>query len=184
MEGNQNNQIEKLTGYGKQMYNISDKIQNINDSLNQLKQEVNLIKSEVEEIRVNELLEKMDMVMNKTDENLTNIQTEVYSQKEELSQLEDHMKQNTPNKPKSRKPSEYRQLQNMLRSVNNVGQTSNQINSSMSNRSTFNQTTSINQKSRRTGQNTIPTSKGKKMFRGSQYDLNKNTITRISTSKK
>lgn len=56
---------EKLAEHERQDQKLFTKIQTINDSLNHLKQDVTFIKDEVEEMRVTELLEKINLVVNK-----------------------------------------------------------------------------------------------------------------------
>lgn len=172
---------EKLAEHERQDQKLFTKIQTINDSLNHLKQDVTFIKDEVEEMRVTELLEKINLVVNKTDDNLTRVKNQIDTQKEELLQSKEHKKP-TP------RTSEYRRLQNMLQSFNNANRVSNQLNNSMTTNKTFRQSPSKSQKAFRKSplgdsQNTVSMSDETKAFRGFPSKFNKNIITRTSTSK-
>ncbi|MEC5424237.1 hypothetical protein QGM71_12120 [Virgibacillus sp. C22-A2] len=174
---------EELSEYEKQV----EEIHTILDTLNQLKQDVDYIKDEVEEMRVKELLEKMNLMMDKTDEHLIKVENEINSQKEDYLQLKDLMNQDVLKK-KAPRPSEYRRLQNMLQSYNNMGLSPNQPNSSMAANRMYRQPTSLNHSRRNgtfsNGQPPVPRSNVTKTFRNPQQELNKNIITRSSSSRK
>ncbi|MBM7573689.1 hypothetical protein [Aquibacillus albus] len=140
---------ENITGYEDCEQIFTEQIQTINETINQLKQDVNLIKSELAKMRVSELREKMDLVIYKTDDHLTKVKSQIDSQKEELSQLKKHINPNAPTKKQTPRPSEYRQLQNMLQSFNNVEQFSQSSKNSMTTRKTSRPPLPFNQNSRR-----------------------------------
>lgn len=182
MKAMEENYQEKIVGYERQDQKNSTKIQTINDSLNQLKQDVTSIKGEIEEMPVTELLQKMNLVINRSDDNLTTVKNQINTQKEELLQSKEHIKPNAPKKPIPQ-PSEYKRLQNMLQSFNNA----NQSNSITTNK-TIRQLPSSNQNSvqnRPLGDSRIPISLSKetKAVRSFPNEFNKNIITRTSKPK-
>ncbi|WP_179107305.1 hypothetical protein [Sediminibacillus massiliensis] len=183
------NYQERISGYERREKNVSSQIQTLEESLSQLKYDVRMIKSEMERLRFSELLDKVNIVINKTDDHLYQVKKEIDSQREEFNELRNELKPNpgggTPQAPRQ---SEYRRLQNMLQSTGNIEQyyhqkKTNEVNSqAYRNSMTYNQH-SAPPRSFGASNDSTPMRKGKKMFRNSQYDLNKNIITRTTTSK-
>ncbi|MFD2046661.1 hypothetical protein ACFSTA_20595 [Ornithinibacillus salinisoli] len=178
---------EKLTGYETQAQKLTSQIQTINDSLNQLKLDVNLIKGEVKEIRFTELLEKMNIVINKTDESLTKVKGEIVSQEEKFTQLKEQLKQENPRKTAAPRQSEYRRLQNMLQSFNTGQATNTKNNRITSGKTTMKRNYNPNPRTIKSIgdiEHATPVNKTKKSFRSSQFEVNKNIITKTTTPQK
>lgn len=64
---------EQINRYEQQAQHIITKLESIDDSINQLKQDISLIKGEVNSFHLQEVIGKLDQVIEKTDDNLAKI---------------------------------------------------------------------------------------------------------------
>ncbi|GFZ77863.1 hypothetical protein GCM10010978_19310 [Compostibacillus humi] len=178
--------LEKISGYEKQADNMSAQLEIIHESLNELKQEVQLIKGNVEQIGFSDLVEKMNMMINKTDESMTKIKNEIASIEGERNIRKDSSSSNSNNMPVPPKQSEFRRLQNLIQSYT-VNQSSVQNNLTPNSKTTMKKSlvqSPKNIKSYTDLGGNISVKNGRKLFRDPQYELNKNIITNITTQKK
>mgnify|MGYP005856503551 CR=1 FL=1 len=76
---------------------ILSEIQLMSDLLFQLQQDVDQIKSEVIDSQFADLLDKLNQLIKKTDENLVKGQSEINLQKKEFLQLKEQIKPNDTN---------------------------------------------------------------------------------------
>ncbi len=182
MNENFQEQIEDLA---EENFNLSAQIQMVNESVSQLHQDVSRVLDKMEEIQFNELSEKMDHIINKQAGNSTDVKDEIDMLKRETSSQQE---QTTPinvipkntNKRNEAKQSEYRQLKRILQSSKNVEQAPNGKRNNSSQRpaqrlGSLSPSTEV--------RNTLHMDTGKKSFRDTQYELNKNIITRTTSTK-
>ncbi|WP_249872163.1 hypothetical protein [Oceanobacillus saliphilus] len=187
------NHQRTIMDYEQEKQFLSSRIDEVSDSLGQLKLDVNKVIDIVDQMHFTELIEKMNQVMNKQDDHLVETKIKIERLKEEIMQLKEHMQSNvqlpeTTNQPPAPRKSEYRQLQNMLQSPNYVEQTvtpkkNNMINTQNSKRPMLNNQTFYKKNASGNIQNNVSMGQGKKTFRHSQYELNKNIITRTTPSR-
>lgn len=94
---------------------ITDPISTLQQSITQLKQEVELIKKDIEDLRVEELLSKVNSSMNKTDNQITELKKDLDQHNERIQNLRS-IDEPDLIAPKNNQ-SEYRQIQTMLHSL-------------------------------------------------------------------
>ncbi|WP_027964937.1 hypothetical protein [Halalkalibacillus halophilus] len=106
-------QLEK---YEHQDQKILYSMETINDSLYKLKKDMETIRSGVEDLQITEALDKMNVIINRTDENLITVKEQLQKQKAELLETKESPKQNYAQASTSH-PSEYKQLQKILNTL-------------------------------------------------------------------
>lgn len=169
--------------------NLSEQIHTIDSSLIELKHEVSKMMDKIDHLQLKELMTKVNQLIEKQEKNFeTNKELEEI--KNELLQMKEEIKHKnvSPTNLKvtsSERTSEYRRLQNMLKSQNLLQPTSTELHRKNPTRkpSFFNQFASNrrNQSSlNRNIENITITNNDKKVMQ--TYGLNKNIITRISPS--
>ncbi|MGJ9458033.1 hypothetical protein [Oceanobacillus sp. CF4.6] len=187
------NHQRSVTEYELEKQFLSTRMNTVSESISQMEQDMNWIMDRMEQMRFTELLEKMNQVMSKQDDHLIETKIKIERLNEEILQFKKYMGSNVPTpepakEPLAPKKSEYRQLQNMLQSPNYVEQAgtkkkNNMTNTQISRRPMLNNQTPYPTNTSGSVQNTTSMNQGKKTFRNSQYELNKNTVTRITTKK-
>ncbi|WP_087972257.1 hypothetical protein [Oceanobacillus rekensis] len=123
------NHQRRVTEYELEKQFLSTRMNTVSESVSQLKQDMNWMMDRMEQIRFTELLEKMNQVMNKQDDHLIETKIKIERLKEEILQLKEYIESDVPTpepakEPPAPKKSEYRQLQNMLRSPSYIEEAS------------------------------------------------------------
>ncbi|MFC0561974.1 hypothetical protein [Halalkalibacter alkalisediminis] len=123
MKENQDMQINRYT----KVENISEQIETVTDSIRLLKQDVALLMGKVNNSNFNDLLNKIDKLIDIQYTSISSIQEgnmEIKGLKEEITQLkkqgETEKQSITTNPAQKPQPSNYRQLQNILQSSKNI----------------------------------------------------------------
>ncbi|WP_174615532.1 hypothetical protein [Virgibacillus ihumii] len=188
MKSMEKNYQETVEEYGREEQDLSESIKTINDSLSELKRDMDTVMNLVAQIRFAELSEKVDKVIHKLDSGLTD-KNEMKGLQEEVSRLTDQLKPETAEADTQQqqsaapKKSEFRRLQSMLRSPQNIEQASNKKKNNMTPIQNFGkpvsgskrrstQTNSFNQ-----NESNIQNINGRKVYQNPQYEINKNIIT-------
>ncbi|GAE92693.1 hypothetical protein JCM21714_1704 [Gracilibacillus boraciitolerans JCM 21714] len=164
MEQSYQNQIKD---YVDKEQKISHQINAIHHSIQQLKKDVTTIKGEVKELRVNELLEKINQVIGHTNLDLNDENKQVSEQKQKFQQI---------NKQHIRKRnSDYRQLQLMLKSATPKKQQTPP--------SSQQKVTDSNQVTTNPGRHMFTVQNEGKTFYNTKYEWNRNIIVKKTTTK-
>lgn len=167
----------KINSYELKEQKLAKQIQAVNYSMEQLKNDVQTIKGEVKELRAHELLEKMDEVLGKTDNELNGVKEQIKEQKTEFDQIRKHFQpQNNSGRRPSNGRSEFRQLQQMLKSVKPKEHKTPPSTPSMI-------TASLQRPTMSKDAQMIAKSGNKKTFHNTRYEFNKNIITKKTTTK-
>ncbi|WP_058307188.1 hypothetical protein [Gracilibacillus massiliensis] len=120
-------------------------INHLTEVVSDLQQEIRLIKNEIEKLKLTTLIDKLHLFIENTEEQFENLNTDIDRQKQELQQLKQSLTKSTP-----RRPSEYRQLQNMLQSARQTETITNSKNATNNMLPTRVEITSIQSNNRRT----------------------------------
>lgn len=180
----ENSYQRQIDNYEKQEQKISGEIRTINHSINQLKKDISLIKGRVNELRTSDLVQKMDLVLHKTDEELAKVKKQLAEQREAYQKAIEQRQKNSGIQSKAtNQKSEYRRLQQMLKTIHQPTPSSTQLpqNHHTNTNSAVPSNSSSVEKNNRRG--TITISKGKKTFRTREFELNKVIITNTKTAK-
>ncbi|SHN07093.1 hypothetical protein [Gracilibacillus kekensis] len=173
MEESYHNQ---LRDYADKEKKISSQIHAIHHSIQQLKKDVQTIRGEVKELRINELLEKINQVIGETNIDLDEVKEQVREQNHEFQQLSKQLHSNSRSQPQTgNRQSEYRQLQRMLKSAKPKGHRAPPPSQQMM--------TNPKQDIRDSTRQMITIQNGRKTFHNTQYELNKNIIVNKTTAK-
>lgn len=184
---------KKIVEYDNKEQNISTQIKRLDIALIQLREDVYKIKDKIDSLRINELLEKINEVLLKQEQNdqakgdLEELKGEILRLKKEVNRY--NTKSATVEKRYHPRASEFKQLQNMLQSTNYPELTQNKKKNKITKNQTFQKRLITNKetydvKKQYNDSPDIPLiKKEKKYFRHSQYGINKNIITRVTTSK-
>ncbi|WP_085992736.1 hypothetical protein [Oceanobacillus senegalensis] len=175
------NYQEQRNGYLNHEHrnDIYTQIQNMHDSIYQLKHEVRMLREQIDSMHISEMYQMMNDVLSMTNDHLTIVKNDIDSQKEEFTEMKQQLDEKAP-KQATPKPSEYRQLQRMLQSFNRVNPDPFYQNGM--NQHGSRQPLSNNQNFRNT-QSTIAMKGNSRTFQNPQSLINKNIITRTSSSK-
>lgn len=181
MKAMENEYYEKTLNNEIEVGNLYTQVEEINNSVNHMKQEINNLTYMLTQVMHTELLEKMEGILNKQDTNLIELKKGVEDIKQEMINLKGDSQ--SKNKRNVKHASEYKRLQQMLQSPN-IEQTASQMN--LLRQHSYPSTTKREtiQPGIHSNNETISMNKRKKTVRHSQYDLNKNTITKSITPKK
>ncbi|WP_411953838.1 hypothetical protein ACKXGF_11395 [Alkalibacillus sp. S2W] len=163
---------DKTEEFEEQNKDNSSQIQTMNESLNQIKQDATSNHQDDYKTQVTDLLNKMELVINRTEENMTTLKKHTNTTKESRTEVADHENE-SGSKKAPRQVSEYRRLHNMLQSHNQV--TQQNANCSPS----YNQRLMQNKPLNKHG-GTINTSNQNKSAKYNNLEFNKNIITRVS----
>jgi hypothetical protein len=124
------NQDLQKSGYNKKIKNLSKQVESFNDSIQLLKQDVAFLMNKVNSPNFNDLIDKIDKMIDIQNTSISLIQEghiEMKGLKEEIAQSKKqdiNEKQlpvsDSPNKKQNNQPSGYKQLQNMLKNSNHI----------------------------------------------------------------
>ncbi|MDX8046613.1 hypothetical protein SH601_11530 [Gracilibacillus sp. S3-1-1] len=166
---------KKIENYEQKEQKIATQIHAINHSIQQLKKDVHSIQEEVKELRITELLEKMEQLVEHTDTETQAVKKEIVNQQENYTQMKEQPKTEVAQQPTSRRMSEYRRLQNMLKTATPKNQQMPPATNTTINRQTIN--------NHQANPNMVTMQNGKKTYHNPKYELNKNIIVRKKTGK-
>ncbi|MEF2291292.1 hypothetical protein [Virgibacillus dokdonensis] len=193
MKAMENKFQEEFLKYQMEEEHLANQQVSILNTLERLDQQTEIIKHQLEQVSFAELFKKIDQLLKTHNEKSEEQIKELESLKEEILQIKEIMKteESTTSKNKrSTHKSEYRQLQSLLQYPNQVEQQSiskkknNQVNRQHYSRTKSNHGNSYNPHHYDTKiSGTISMNKAKKTFLNSQYELNKNIVTRTATPK-
>ncbi|AUJ23772.1 hypothetical protein [Virgibacillus dokdonensis] len=193
MKAMENKFQEEFLKYQMEEEHLANQQVSILNTLERLDQQTEIIKHQLEQVSFAELFKKIDQLLKTHNEKSEEQIKELESLKEEILQIKEIMKteESTTSKNKrSTHKSEYRQLQSLLQYPNQVEQQSiskkknNQVNRQHYSRTKSNHGNSYNPHHYDTkNSGTISMNKAKKTFLNSQYELNKNIVTRTATPK-
>ena len=184
---------KKIVDYDNKEQDISTQIKTLDIAFVQLREDVNKIKENMDRFRVNETTEKTNEVIQKPEQG-DKAKDETDGLKSEVVQLK---KEINPHNSKSNRVvsgstpriSEFRQLKNMLQSTDYPELTQNKQENKLIKNQTFQKPLITGKKKRNvklqqiTSQDIPLITNEKKYYRHSQYGINKNIITRVTTSK-
>ncbi|WP_211742199.1 hypothetical protein [Ornithinibacillus massiliensis] len=172
---------EQINRYEQQAKNITAKLESIDDSISQLKYDISQLKGEVNGFQFQELINKLNQLIVKTDENLLTIKRDMDLQDQTFSQIKEQLKPKSEPQTVSRQ-SDYRRVQNMLQSITTSN--GNQMLPNTTRRKPIQPSnSSINRLPTRANNKntTLSINQGRKSFVNSQYEFNKNIIKKKKT---
>ncbi|WP_332634771.1 hypothetical protein [Halalkalibacter flavus] len=124
------NQDLQKSGYNKKIKNLSKQVESFNDSIQLLKQDVAFLMNKVNNPNFNDLINKIDKMIDIQNTSISLIQEghiEMKGLKEEIAQSKKQDKNekqlpvsDSPNPKQKHQPSGYKQLQNMLKHSNHI----------------------------------------------------------------
>lgn len=172
---------EQINRYEQQATNITTKLESIDDSINQLKYDISQIKGEVNGFHFQELINKLNQLIVKTDENLLKIKRDLELQDQTFSQIKEQLTPKSEPQTVSRQ-SEYRRVQNMLQSIT-TSKGNQMLTNTTRNKPIQPSNSSINRIANRVNNKntTLSINQGRKSFVNSQYEFNKNIIKKKKT---
>ncbi|UOQ45223.1 hypothetical protein MUN89_04545 [Halobacillus salinarum] len=139
------------TDYEQQAEMVVSQLESVNDSVNHLQRDINLMKAKVDRFRFNDLLNKMDhlieMQHSTIEENRSEIERlneQILEMKNEWQAGKEEQRYQEPQYAPPRRRSEYRQLQSMLQS-SHIEPAYQEKKSNGMNRQTFRQPPQYNQ---------------------------------------
>ncbi|WP_010097606.1 hypothetical protein [Ornithinibacillus scapharcae] len=175
---------EHINRYENQAQHINSRINSIDASINQLKQDISYIKDEVKGLPFQELINKIDQVIEHTDANLSKVKSSIANQDYTFSQIKEQLtpKEISQKSQNASPQSEYRRVQNILQSITTAKGAPLQNNKTIRNRPVPTTRAGMNKVSYHSnsnvGNNTVSVTQGGKSFINSQFEFNKNIITK------